>query len=249
MAVVEMSIPPEPKPVVVVKLERIKDISPTEEEKEQPTAPWATRVAKVKKEEDGIQPTQDVTVEPAVPPTSAPWTLPGFVPVMPNELARVRQLELPPIPEAPTRSRDVQEAGPSRAPRRKPPPKRSPTSPPRTWGDSENVSSLLCVKNYVAVDPSREMYGLINQGLSDTGTRSLIMHVRRGQSPWVVLGAVKVGGVLPVIAKSGRGGTTSLRVRFTSPSQYYSPGRKVTSMTIGVDEMDWQSLMAKAHRI
>lgn len=65
----------------------------------------------------------------------------------------------------------------------------------------------------------------------------------------MVLGAVKVGGVLPVIAKSGRGGTTPLRVRFTSPSQYYSPGRKVTSMTIGVDEMDWQSLMAKAHRI
>jgi hypothetical protein len=115
------------------------------------------------------------------------------------------------------------------------------------WG--ENVSSMLCVKNYEAVDPSREVYGLINQGLSDTGTRTLIMHVRRGQVPWVVFGGVRPGGVLPVIAKSGRGGTTSLRVRFTTPAKYYSPGRKVTSMTIGVDEMDWQSLMTKAHRI
>lgn len=250
MAVVEMSIPPEPKPVVViVKLERTKDVSPKEEEeKEQALAPWATRVVRVKKEEDGSRPAQDITVEPAQPPASTPWSLPDFVPVMPHDLGRVRQLELPPIPDVPTRSADVEKASVSHAPRRKKT-KHAPSPPPRTWGDSDHVSSLLCVKNYEAVDPSRELYGLINQGLSDTGTRSLIMHVRRGQTPWVVLGAVKPGGVLPVIAKSGRGGTTPLRVRFTSPSQYYSPGRKVTSMTIGVDEMDWQSLMTKAHRI
>ncbi len=248
MAVVEMSIPPEPKPAVVVKLERIKDAPPNEEEKEQTPAPWATRVVRVKKEEDGSGPVRDITVEPAQPPTSTPWSLPDFVPVMPNDLAGVRQRELPPIPDVPTRSADVEKASVPRAPRSKKT-KHSQSSPPRTWGDSDHVSSLLCVKNYEAVDPSRELYGLINQGLSDTGTRSLIMHVRRGQTPWVVLGAVKPGGILPVIAKSGRGGTTPLRVRFTSPSQYYSPGRKVTSMTIGVDEMDWQSLMTKAHRI
>ena len=40
-----------------------------------------------------------------------------------------------------------------------------------------------------------------------------------------------------------------LRVRFTTPARYYSPGSKVTTLTVGVDETDWQSLMADARGI
>lgn len=240
-----MSIPPEPKPVIVViKKEKGEDAKPSEPP---PIPPWATRVVTVKKEDPGKQDAvPGITIVPARPPSSAPWVVPDFVPVMPRDIESARQRELPPIPE-PQAQRDEAEAPHRSRKQRRKPAKHSPEPPPRMWG--ENVSSMLCVKNYEAVDPSREVYGLINQGLSDTGTRTLIMHVRRGQVPWVVFGGVRPGGVLPVIAKSGRGGTTSLRVRFTTPAKYYSPGRKVTSMTIGVDEMDWQSLMTKAHRI
>jgi len=113
----------------------------------------------------------------------------------------------------------------------------------------DNHDFLVCARNYAAVDARRESYGLIDQGLVDAGTRTMIMHVRRGQPAWDILTTVKPGSILAARSKSGRGSPTPLRVRFTTPTKYYSPGCKFTTLTVGVDEMDWQSLMAKARRI
>ena len=77
----------------------------------------------------------------------------------------------------------------------------------------------------------------------------MVIHVKRKQIAWDVLNVVKPGSILAAKSRSGRGSPTPLRVRFTTPNKYYSPGCKVTSMTIGIDEADWQSLMAKARRI
>lgn len=107
----------------------------------------------------------------------------------------------------------------------------------------------LKMSNYAAVDPARKLYGLIDRGLSDAKTRALILHVRSKQDPGPVIDGIKPGTFLPATSKSKRGGTTQLRVRYTTPNTYYSPGRKITSIAVGVDEADWQSLVAKAHRI
>ena len=231
-----MSLPPKP---VAVKKEKIKPEDPAESTAPRP---WETKLVLVKKSDSSDEQAADTKVVPARSPHAAPWAFPDFVPAMPRDIETNQQQQLPPVPEPPA---DKVEAPVLPKGRRE---KKSPrVAAPRLWG--ENVPHMLSVKNYVAVDPSREVFGLIDQGLSDTGTRSLIMHLRRGQLPWEIFGAVKPGGVLPVIAKSGRGGTIPLHVRFTTPAMYYAPGRKMTSMTIGVDETDWQSLMAKAHRI
>lgn len=113
----------------------------------------------------------------------------------------------------------------------------------------DNHKFLVCARNYAAVDSRRETYGLIDQGLVDAGTRTMVMHVRRGLPAWDILGAVKPGTILSAKSQSGRGGSTPLRVRFTTPTRYYPPGCKFSTMTVGVDETDWQSLMAKARRI
>lgn len=137
------------------------------------------------------------------------------------------------------------------------PPKKKAAAPVKRGGPKakkasqaqDNHSHLICARNYAAVDARRQTFGLIDQGLVDAGARTMVMHVRRGQPAWDILNAVKPGSFLEAKSKSGRGSPTQLRVRFTTPTKYYPPGCKFTTMTVGVDEMDWQSLMAKARHI
>lgn len=233
---------------VTVKQEKPEGPRPVQKQEpvpppDAPVTPWAVRVVPVKPEPDEPRDsrpaeTKDVKVVPARPPQAAPWTRPNYVPAPERDVfARTARL-----PDRPSEEEQEQERPRERKKHKKVyvhiDPANLPPAPDRK-----------CMQNYVAVDPSREMFGLIDQGLADGATRSFVMHVRRGQTPWTVLGAIRPGVLLPVISKSGRGGVTNLRVRFTTPAQYYSPGSKVTSMRIGVDEADWQSLMTKAHRI
>jgi len=96
-------------------------------------------------------------------------------------------------------------------------------------------------------------YGLIDQGKAQDGVRCLIMHAppsRRKNGGGADDGGdgdrptdrVRPGSVLRVhsTAPGGRGGR--LRVRFTTPERYYAPGTRVSTLRIGVDAADWESL-------
>ena len=107
---------------------------------------------------------------------------------------------------------------------------------------------LVSARNYAAVEADQERYGLIDlAGSSTTGTRQLIVHARKkNPEAFRVLNEIRPGSVLQARRADRRAG---LRVRFTTPARYYSPGSKVTTLTVGVDETDWRSLMAGAHGI
>jgi hypothetical protein len=104
----------------------------------------------------------------------------------------------------------------------------------------------VCAKNYAAIDAEDGAYGLIapERSLPQDGMRPLLMHVPRGKSrqrPWDVLNQVRPGSVLTV--KRGER-TRNLVVRFTTPARYYSPGARVTTLSIGVDEAEWQDVLS-----
>ena len=117
-------------------------------------------------------------------------------------------------------------------------------------GQKVESSVLLCAKNYAAVEAGREAFGLIDQGVTRAGVRAVLIHVRRAtRPPWAILNGIRVGSTIMAL-KTKKGSVPSpLRVRFTTPSRYYTPSAKITSMLIGVNEVDWQSLMHDARRI
>jgi hypothetical protein len=107
----------------------------------------------------------------------------------------------------------------------------------------------ICSQNYAALEAGSKEFGLIPMGV-EGGVRTLIMHVAKGKQGWQVFQHVQPGGTIRVVkVRSGGTDPRVLRVRFTAPSQYYPPGAKVSCITIGVDDAEWQSLMTKAHRI
>ena len=127
------------------------------------------------------------------------------------------------------------------------------------------VDRLVCLKNYAAVGAElslkgepleegnshargkpRSCYGLIDRGTRQTGVRSLIMHAKVASTnmDWV-----RAGTLLRVRSTLPGGGRSLLRVLYTTPSRYYSPGEMVTTLSVGVDAVDWQSLMPKGGRI
>ncbi len=80
--------------------------------------------------------------------------------------------------------------------------------------------------------------------------RSLLIHVPpKNRMPWKTLGAIRPGCMLTVKPVAGRGAAQQLRVRFTTPARYYSPGSRVTTLAVAVDRADWECLMANVHRI
>ena len=100
-------------------------------------------------------------------------------------------------------------------------------------------------------------YGLIDLGPGPrgSGTRCLIMHSphikgdRRGMGGQTPTDRVRPGAMLRVCSTADGGGRGRLRVRFTTPEQYYAPGARVTTLRIGVDATGWESLTPKQRRI
>lgn len=148
--------------------------------------------------------------------------------------------------------------------------------PPASWeldrsGNDrrpEEEERLVCLKNYAAIGvdyytddakknehsaattPSRGggCYGLIDRGARVGGLRMLIMHVKKeGGRP--LLDRVRPGSTLLVQSTLSGGVGGTLRVRYTTPARYYSPGERVTTLAIGVDAASWQSLVPKRRRI
>jgi hypothetical protein len=119
-------------------------------------------------------------------------------------------------------------------------------------GDSvaapEDEGRLVSLKNYAAVEAGTGRYGLIDRGVHETGIQTLLMHTPRRrdteQEP-----DVRPGSILRVSSTAKGGSSGPLRVRFTTPARYYSPGTRVTTLCIGVDAADWEELMPQRRRI
>jgi len=92
-------------------------------------------------------------------------------------------------------------------------------------------------QNYSAME-IKGTYGLIDMGVTASGIRSFICHVPKSKNMHYPLNNIKTGNIIHVIKKGTRE-SVMLRVRYTTPTRYYSPGAKITTLTIGVDERDW----------
>jgi hypothetical protein len=119
--------------------------------------------------------------------------------------------------------------------------------------DSMTLTHLLDSRNYAAVEAGSKSFGLIPMGI-ENNVRSLIVHVPRGKQGYSLFQNIRPGGTIRVVLNSKfikrkTYEAKTLKVRFTTPTKYIPPGAKVSCMTIGVDDAEWQSLMAKPPRI
>lgn len=195
-----------------------------------PDTPWAMRVV-VKNE-------HLVRVEPEHKPRLKPWTPPAepaSEPDQPPEPGQSSSHPGQPHRHGPPAWREEAAHGDPKA------------GMPRRMSSPPPGRRLVAARNYAAIEHGRERYGLIDSGVAGP-TRELIVHVRKKfRGPFRVLNDIRPGSVLAVARRGGR--QAQLRVRFTTPARYYSPGCPVTTMNIGVDETDWQSLMVSTHGI
>jgi hypothetical protein len=123
-------------------------------------------------------------------------------------------------------------------PQEAPPPAERRSLPRKEQGEARRQ---VCARNYVAT--CGDEYGVI-----DLGGGSLLIHAPpRNRQPWRTLAAIRPGAVLAVRRRDGV--ACQLRVRFTTPARYYSPGSRVTTLAVGVDRADWACLTAGAPRI
>ena len=115
----------------------------------------------------------------------------------------------------------------------------------RWEGGGDEGQRLVRLRNYAAVDAEAGGYGLIDRGVRETGIRSLVMHTpsrrKQGRAGQPLLD-VRPGMLLSVRSPL-RGTTARLRVLYTTPARYYSPGQRVTTLSIGVDARDWQAFV------
>lgn len=197
--------------------------------------PWAVAV---KQEKHGA-----VSVLPAMMPSDSsrpPWkawaTTPQALSLKPRKGPRQKQApaSIETVKRARKRARLTDDA--------EPPPV---ASWEREIGDPASQDGrLISLRNYAAVDSEHGRYGLIDRGVQETGVQTLVMHVpKRTEESCDALDDVRPGSVLRVSSTLSGGLSGSLRVRFTTPARYYSPGTRITTLCIGVDAADWQDLM------
>jgi len=218
--------------------------------------PWAMQAVVVPPTKDG--PPALVRVEPVRPPKREfPWE--AQRPASSSQQAEPRPSS---SQQAEPRPSSSQQAEPR--PVHPPPPRPQQHGPPE-WlepGPAEpaegpasegrrkatpGTDRRVCARNYAAIEHDAERYGLIDMGAQPSG-RSLLVHARKKCRPaHSLLNAIRPGVLL--LASRPGGQPQRLRVRFTTPARYYSPGALVTTLAIGVDEADWQSLMAGTRRI
>lgn len=201
-----------------------------------PDTPWAMQTVTV--QTGPAEPPRLLRVEPVHPPKErAPW-----VPVSqePRSAPAVQPLPRPEHPHAPPEWDQPLQDTPKKQKRgRRPKTETHPTEKP-----ARHVSA----RNYAAVEAGLERFGLIHEGLQK-GSRTLLVHIRKHcRPPFLLLNAIRPGTVL-YVRRRGQSDTAPLRVRSTTPARYYSPGSQVTTLSIVVDEADWQSLAGSASRI
>ena len=205
-------------------------IEPKTEPKIEP--PWAVTV---KRESNVV-----VSVHPKVSHSGPPWQGPPRVADVPRRPKPVPKQKNPPIStESVRRARKKPALGDDTGSPAQPGWERAPGDIPSQDG------RLVSLRNYAAVDTENGRYGLIDRGVQETGIQTLVMHApkRSDESREDALDCVRPGTVLRVSSTEKAGGRGALRVRFTTPAKYYSPGARVTTLCIGVDASDWQDLM------
>lgn len=189
-----------------------------------PDTPWATRevtktvwVRRAKKPKAGLETEKTKRVVVRIEPVHKPRPTPWVPPSPPPESPR-------PQPET----------------NEKPLPHTQLPRPRR----AKSPHRLISAENYAAVEAGGGQYGVIDLGSGGNDTRSVILHVPRGnKEPWQVLARVRPGASLQV-RTSPHAPPHSLRVRFTTPARYYSPGTKISTLYVAVDAADWMALTA-----
>jgi hypothetical protein len=94
-------------------------------------------------------------------------------------------------------------------------------------------------RNYLAVE-AHGGFGLIDRGTASGGLHDLLAHAPRRGDPWFA--RLRVGETFQAVARGG-GPAQPLKVRYLTPARYYAPGRRVTTLGVGVDERAWQRLV------
>jgi len=98
----------------------------------------------------------------------------------------------------------------------------------------------LSEKGYSAVE-AHGWFGLIDAGCPSRGVRELTAHTPRHNGGFT-LDRLRPGQDIRLKSARNEDGAT-LRIRFTTPERYYAPGRKITTLSIGVDDAAWQRLI------
>jgi len=119
---------------------------------------------------------------------------------------------------------------------KKPPNKKTQIQEPTLLLTSKGVPRIQA-KNYSAMEKHKKC-GIIDTGPASTGIRGLILHMSKGKNTSNFLQELKIGDILHAYRISDKEPLT-LRLRFITPSRYYSPGTKITTLMVGVDERDW----------
>jgi hypothetical protein len=188
-----------------------------------PDAPWATQKVIRRRGKD----VELVRVELVHGQEERPWASP-------------RELLLHPTDEAFLDQRFPMQAEPHEKAAKEPEPQERRFEP-----SSSKSARLVCAKNYAAVEASHSWFGMIDTGFVRGGVRGVIVHVPKRHKAWTgVLNEIRQGVVLkvrPTLGKSGHQ-THALRVQYTTPSRYYSPGAKISTLEVGVPEADWQGM-------
>jgi hypothetical protein len=209
-------------------------------------APWAVQA--VQDEEEA----EIVRIEPVHKPKPVPWAEQAVKNEEGDETDRVettsrtRHRHWPPAATSESAAQRPGRGIPTYEPKEpEPQPPDHPRSSPTARTEPSN-GRRVSARNYAAVEHTLERYGLIDMGpITSSQQRSLLIHVRRRcRDPFQVLNTVRPGTLLSAKAV-GRNRKGDLRVRFTTPARYYSPGAAVTTLIVGVDESDWRSLMAR----
>lgn len=131
------------------------------------------------------------------------------------------------------------------------PPVQRPLEPPETRPrpvrlllsrpyESPSPNGPYSSRNYAAVEAGGG-FGLIDLGSAMPGVRDLVAHIPKGvrSDP---LRALRVGGVFEAAGR-GQALELPLRVRYLTPARYYAPGRKITTLGLGVDDRAWRQLV------
>ena len=101
----------------------------------------------------------------------------------------------------------------------------------------------ISASNYAAVEVGGA-FGLIDDGAQGSA-QLLVAHAPR--DPTRLL-ALRQGDSIQALSTLHSGGFAMLRVLFITRSQYFQPGRKVTSISLGVPKNEWDMLQVRRQK-
>ena len=180
-------------------------------------------------------PVEPSALAPAEPSESS--VLAPAEPSEPSVLAPVesRKPLLAPIePSEAVEPTQIPTARPARENEKRPPfqlrPRSSQPSPPRPPSHFRHLAGAQ-------VTHASGLFGLREQQVDSLGLTWVTARLKRGGDP-SGLAAIRLGEQLDVVSKVGDE-RSSVRVLALGRSGYFAPGRKITSMALGLDAREW----------